>query len=107
MPIADTIGAVNDLITAGKVRHGDVSKFTMDMVAQAQAALNTPLVSNQIELHPQIDQALMIAHLVSKGIPVETYSPLAQGKVMDDTSNPAALIQKLREIHIPTQRDHQ
>lgn len=86
MPIADTIGAVKDLITAGKVRHGGVSKFTMDMVDQAQAALNTPLVANQIELHPRIDKARMIAHLVSKGIPVEAYSPLAQGKVMENVT---------------------
>jgi diketogulonate reductase-like aldo/keto reductase len=71
VPIADTIGALNDLIAAGKVRHGGVSNFTMDMVDQAQAALNTPLAANQIELHPLIDQIRMIAHLAKKGIPVE------------------------------------
>lgn len=86
VPIADTIGALNDLISAGKVRHGGVSNFTMDMVDQAQAALNTPLAANQIELHPLIDQTRMIAHLASKGIPVEAYSPLAQGKVMEDAT---------------------
>ena len=84
VPIAETIGALNDLISAGKVRHGGVSNFTMDMVDQAQAALNTPLAANQIELHPLIDQTRMIAHLASKGIPVEAYSPLAQGKVMEN-----------------------
>ncbi|WP_018690394.1 aldo/keto reductase [Ahrensia kielensis] len=86
VPIADTIGALNDLIAAGKVRHGGVSNFTIDMVNQAQAALNTPLAANQIELHPLIDQTRMIAHLASKGIPVEAYSPLAQGKVMENTT---------------------
>ncbi|SDX40624.1 aldo/keto reductase [Litoreibacter albidus] len=90
VPIADTIGALNDLISAGKVRHGGVSNFTMDMVNQARVALNTPLAANQIELHPLIDQTRMIAHLASKGIPVEAYSPLAQGNVM---KNPT-----LREI---------
>lgn len=82
VPIADTIGALNDLIAAGKVRHGGVSNFTMDMVNQAQDALNTPLAANQIELHPLIDQTRMIAHLASKGVAVEAYCPLAQGKVM-------------------------
>ncbi|PLS20928.1 aldo/keto reductase [Neptunicoccus cionae] len=86
VPIADTISALNDLISAGKVRHGGVSNFTMDMVNQAQAALNTPLAANQIELHPLIDQTRMIAHLDSKGIPVEAYSPLAQGKVMENAT---------------------
>lgn len=82
VPIADTIGALNDLIAAGKVRHGGVSNFTMDMVDQAQDALNTPLAANQIELHPLIDQTRMIAHLASKGVAVEAYCPLAQGRVM-------------------------
>lgn len=86
VPIADTIGALNGLIAAGKVRHGGVSNFTMDMVDQAQAALNTPLAANQIELHPLIDQTRMIAHLASKGIPVVAYSPLAQGKVMENAT---------------------
>lgn len=90
VPIAETIGALNDLIAAGKVRHGGVSNFTIEMVDQAQAAFNMPLAANQIELHPLLDQTRMIAHLSSKGIPVEAYSPLAQGKVMESA--------KLREI---------
>lgn len=84
VPISETIGALNNLIAAGKVRHGGVSNFTMDMVDQAQAALNTPLAANQIELHPLIDQTRMIAHLASKGVAVEAYCPLAQGKVMEN-----------------------
>ena len=83
VPIADTVGALNKLIDSGKVRHGGVSNFTMETVDQAQAALDTPLAVNQIELHPLIDQTRMIAHLASTGIPVEAYSPLAQGKVME------------------------
>ena len=86
VPIADTIDALNTLIAAGKVRHGGVSNFTMAMVDQAQSALNTPLAANQIELHPLIDQTRMIAHLASKGIAVEAYSPLAQGKVMENAT---------------------
>lgn len=86
VPIADTIGALNDLISAGKVRHGGVSNFTIDMVDQAQAALNTPLAANQIELHPLIDQTGMITHLANKGIPVEAYSPLAQGKALENVT---------------------
>ena len=86
VPIAETISALNDLISAGKVRHGGVSNFTIDMVDQAQAALNTPLAANQIELHPLIDQTRMIAHLIQKGIPIEAYSPLAQGKVMENAT---------------------
>ena len=94
VPIADTIGALNALISAGKVRHGGVSNFTMDMVDQAQAALNTPLAANQIELHPLIDQTRTIAHLASKGIPVEAYSPLAQGKVMEN-----ATLREIAAVH--------
>lgn len=82
VPIADTIGALNELITGGKVRHGGVSNFTIKMVDEARAASATPLAVNQVELHPFIDQRKLIAHLAQHGIPVEAYSPLARGQVM-------------------------
>jgi len=45
VPIADTISALNDLIAAGKVRHGGVSNFTMDMVDRKRCGTPTFLVS--------------------------------------------------------------
>jgi len=84
VPVSETIGALNDLIRAGKVRHGGVSNFTIAMVDEARAALETPLATNQIELHPFIDQRKLISHLAINNIPVEAYSPLAQGKVAEN-----------------------
>ena len=84
VPIEDTIGALNDVIAAGKVRHGGISNFTIAMTDTARAALNTPLAANQVEMHPFIDQSKLLGHLASIGVPFEAYSPLALGKVMDD-----------------------
>lgn len=84
VPIEDTIGALNDMIAAGKVRHGGVSNFTIAMTDTARAALNTPLAANQVEMHPFIDQSKLLGHLASISVPFEAYSPLALGKVVDD-----------------------
>ncbi|MFS4438850.1 aldo/keto reductase [Paracoccaceae bacterium GXU_MW_L88] len=84
VPIADTMGAMNDLVAAGKVRHGGVSNFTIAMIDEAEAALDTPLAANQVEVHPFIPQEKLLKHLESKNIPFEAYSPLARGNVMKD-----------------------
>ena len=92
--IAETIGALNELIAEGKVRHGGVSNFTIDQVKQAQAALDTPLAANQVEMHPFIDQSRLLPFLAEQNIPFEAYSPLAQGAVAKDP-----LLQEIAEAH--------
>src|ERR1700732_371553 len=49
IPIAETMGAVSDLVDAGKVRFAGVSNFSVVQLQEAQKALGKhPLVSNQV-----------------------------------------------------------
>ncbi|MFC3615795.1 aldo/keto reductase [Lutimaribacter marinistellae] len=94
VPLADTLGAMNGLIADGKVRHGGVSNFNIQMLEETRKALGSPLAANQVEVHPFIDQTRLMEHMVANGIPFEAYSPLAQGNVL---GNPA--LQEIADAH--------
>ncbi|MCT4371298.1 aldo/keto reductase [Yangia mangrovi] len=84
VPLSETLPVLDALIAEGKVRFGGVSNFTIPMLQEAQEVLSTPLAANQVEMHPFIDQARLQAFLKGRGVPLEAYAPLAQGKVMDE-----------------------
>jgi aryl-alcohol dehydrogenase-like predicted oxidoreductase len=81
-PIADTMGALADLLRAGKLRAIGVSNYDAGQMRAAQAALGAiPLASNQIryslvERWPEVE-VLPCAREAQIG--VLAYSPLAQG----------------------------
>jgi 2,5-diketo-D-gluconate reductase B len=58
--LAEQIGALNPVRAAGKVRHIGVSNFNTTLIAAAIKLSAMPLVTNQIEYHPYLDQAAMI-----------------------------------------------
>ena len=84
VPLSETLPVLDALIEEGKVRFGGVSNFTIALTDEARKLLGTPIAANQVELHPFLDQSKLLAYLEGHGIPVEAYSPLAQGAVMDD-----------------------
>ncbi|MBR9891993.1 aldo/keto reductase [bacterium] len=84
VPLSETLPVLDRLIEEGKVRFGGVSNFTIPMLKETQEILQAPLATNQVELHPFIDQTALRGYMAGKGIPLEAYAPLAQGKVMQD-----------------------
>jgi diketogulonate reductase-like aldo/keto reductase len=63
----------------GFTRHIGVSNFTVDLLAQATKLSSEPLVCNQIECHPFLDQSAVIAACRRYGMAVVAYSPIARG----------------------------
>ncbi len=57
IPLAETIGALCRMKSAGLTRHIGVSNFTVALVAEAVQLATEPLVVDQIEWHPFIDQS--------------------------------------------------
>ncbi|MBN8934958.1 MAG: aldo/keto reductase, partial [Rhizobiales bacterium] len=68
----------------GVARHVGVSNFDVALIAEAMRLSTEPLVNNQIELHPFLDQSQTIAASRKAGMSVTAYSPVARGKVMRD-----------------------
>jgi diketogulonate reductase-like aldo/keto reductase len=80
VPLAETIGALCKVKRDGLARHIGVSNFTAALIEQAQAVASEPLVCDQVECHPFLDQSKLIAACRRRGMAVVAYSPLAQGK---------------------------
>lgn len=88
-PLADTVGAFEKLKAAGKIRHWGVSNFDVSDMAELLALKGGPAcASNQVLYH--LDERGIEWQLLSdcqrRGISVMAYSPLAQGRILDDKS---------------------
>jgi 2,5-diketo-D-gluconate reductase B len=84
VPLADTMGALCRMKREGLTRHIGVSNFTVTLIAQAVKLSTEPLVTNQIEWHPYIDQSAVIEACRRHGLSVTAYSPIARGRAADD-----------------------
>jgi diketogulonate reductase-like aldo/keto reductase len=84
IPIRETMGAMQELVTAGKVRHVGVSNFSIDEVKAAQEALGrAELVSNQVEysLANRSIESGLLQFCQKEKITVIAYSPLGRGSL--------------------------
>jgi 2,5-diketo-D-gluconate reductase B len=84
IPLADTIGALCKVKRGGLTRHIGVANFTIPLLDEAVRLSSEPLVTNQIEVHPFIDQSRVIAACRAHGLSVTAYCPVARGKVPGD-----------------------
>jgi diketogulonate reductase-like aldo/keto reductase len=82
IPLRDTLGTLCKVKRAGLARHIGVSNFTVALVQQAVKFTDEPLVCNQIEVHPFIDQSKVIAACRKYGMAIVAYSPIARGGVI-------------------------
>jgi methylglyoxal/glyoxal reductase len=80
----ETWKAIEQLYKDGKVRAIGVSNFHQhhleDLLGEAEII---PMV-NQIELHPLLSQVELRSYCESKGIRVEAWSPLGNGRILDN-----------------------
>ena len=81
IPLSETLGALGKVKRAGLARHIGVSNFTVALLAEAWQVTAEPLVCNQFECHPFLDQSKLIAACRSHEMAVVAYSPIARGSV--------------------------
>ena len=84
IPLADTVGALCRMKREGFAKHIGVSNFTVELLEQAVKLATEPLVTNQIEWHPFIDQDKVVEACHAHGLAVTAYSPMARGRVLSD-----------------------
>jgi len=82
--LRDTLGALCKVQRMGLARHIGVSNFTVALIEEAVTLAQEPLVCNQIEMHPFIDQSKVIAACRRHGMAIVAYSPVARGGVNRD-----------------------
>lgn len=79
IPLEETLGALCKVKRDGLARHIGVSNFTVALLADAWRATTEPLVCDQVECHPFLDQSKVIAACKERGMAVIAYSPIARG----------------------------
>jgi 2,5-diketo-D-gluconate reductase B len=84
VPLAETLGALAHAKTLGLARHIGVSNFTVALLDEAVAASPEPLVCNQVEYHPYLDQTKVREACARHGLALVAYSPIAKGKIKND-----------------------
>ncbi|QFR32358.1 aldo/keto reductase [Ancylobacter sp. TS-1] len=84
MDMAATLDALMSLRERGLTRAIGVCNFNLPMLRRAVEEIGAPLASVQLEYHPFLSQAPMLAYLRQKGIPLTAYAPLAQGRAAND-----------------------
>jgi len=84
MPLADRIGALNDLKKAGKVKNIGVSNFSVALIQDAVKFSDAPLATNQVEYHPYLDQTKVLTELRKHGMSLTSYYLMANGAIPSD-----------------------
>jgi 2,5-diketo-D-gluconate reductase B len=81
VPLSDSIASLCNAKKRGQTKHVGVANFTTSMLDEAVRLATEPLVTNQIEVHPFLDQSKVLAACRRHGIAVTAYCPIARGKV--------------------------
>lgn len=82
--MSEAVAGLNRAKRAGLTRHIGISNFTVKQVDEAVALSDAPLVCNQIEYHPLINQDKVRAACERHGLAVTAYCPIARNKVADE-----------------------
>ena len=85
VPLAETLGVLCKAKRDGRTRHVGVANFTTTLLQDAVKLASEPLVTNQIEVHPFLDQHKVLAACRAHGLSVTAYCPIARGKVPGNT----------------------
>ncbi|MGN7752416.1 aldo/keto reductase [Sinorhizobium sp. 22678] len=84
VPMAERIGALNEVRNAGKVRHIGISNFNAAQMEEATRLSDAPIATNQVEYHPYLDQTKVLQTARRLGMSLTAYYAMANGKVPAD-----------------------
>jgi 2,5-diketo-D-gluconate reductase A len=80
----DTWKVLEDIYGSGRAKAIGVSNFQVTHLRRLHAETTIVPAVNQIEVHPYLTQTELVHFAREHGIAVEAWSPIAQGKVLDD-----------------------
>ncbi len=84
VPFSETIAALNKALERGLARNIGISNFTVAQIREAVALSDAPLICNQVEFHPLINQDKVHAACRAAGMVLTAYCPIARNRVADE-----------------------
>lgn len=98
IPVAVYMEQLLEAKQLGLTEHIGISNFTIKHTQYAIAAIGAEhIATNQIEIHPFLQNHKLVEFLQQQGIHITAYMPLAYGKVMQEP-----IIQKIAAAHNAT-----
>jgi diketogulonate reductase-like aldo/keto reductase len=94
IPLAGSIRALCEAKRAGLARHIGVANFTARLLDEAVASADEPIVANQCEYHPYLDQTLVRAECRKHGAAFVSYCPIGKAQVLGEP-----VIQAIAKAH--------
>jgi diketogulonate reductase-like aldo/keto reductase len=82
--IARQIEMLDAIGEAGKARHIGVSNQNIAQMRESVRLAKAPIVTNQVEMHPYLDQSKLLAAAREAGLALTAYYGMADGKVISD-----------------------
>lgn len=79
--IGPSLKLLQQALDRGLARNIGVSNYTAAMMRQARAMVDAPLITNQVEFHPLLDQSKLLTAAEETGIPLSSYCSVARGEV--------------------------
>ena len=80
----ETLAAFNELHEAGKIDRIGVSNFEPEQLQEAIELSDAPIVANQVECHPFLQQEELREVCEDEDVDLVAYSPLARGDVLEN-----------------------
>lgn len=81
VPMSEMMKGLNWAYHEGLTRHIGVSNFTTKLLDQAVQISEVPLVANQVEYHPFLNQSRLLEACRKHGLAITAYCPIARGRV--------------------------
>lgn len=86
IPLEGSIAALCNAKRRGVARHVGVSNFPVALLDRAVSLATEPLVANQCEYHPHLDQTKLLAACRRHGLAFLSYAPIGKGAVLEDAA---------------------
>jgi diketogulonate reductase-like aldo/keto reductase len=86
VPLPDSTAALCRVKAQGLARHIGVSNYPSAMLDEAVRLATEPLVCNQVEYHPYLDQRAVKQACERHGMAMTAYSPLGRSALLDEAT---------------------
>ena len=80
---SETLPALDELVERGLVDAIGVSNFEPPHLERAREILETPILANQVEMHPMLPQTRLLADAREHDYWLVAYSPIARTEIFD------------------------
>lgn len=81
--IAPPLKLLQHAFYQGLTHNIGVSNYTVAMMHEASSLIDVPIVTNQVEFHPLLNQDVLLAGANEVGIPLSSYCSVARGEVFN------------------------